>query len=174
MLSFQLYHHKSSKLHPVEMLGTCGMPQQPPLYFLVPSLDSTLIDSIAGTLLWFSVWPMSLVLAPQTAGVQCHPITDPCLQPQKKLPAVSPIPGLKQSTAPLKLYSTPAAWAKPDSNHKSSSPPLLLLPVLLLVLLLPALLLSVLLFVLLVVVLPVLLDVLSVLLLLVLLLRVGC
>ena len=29
-------------------------------------------DSTAGTLLWFSVWPMSLVLAPQTAGVQCN------------------------------------------------------------------------------------------------------
>jgi hypothetical protein len=33
----------------------------------------TSCDSTAGTLLWFSVWPMSLVLAPQTAGV---PITD--------------------------------------------------------------------------------------------------
>jgi hypothetical protein len=29
------------------------------------------IESTAGTLLWFSVWPTSLVLAPRTAGVQC-------------------------------------------------------------------------------------------------------
>ena len=29
-------------------------------------------DETAGKLLWISVWPMSLVLAPQTAGVQCN------------------------------------------------------------------------------------------------------
>lgn len=89
-----------------------------------------------------------------------HPPDDCC--------AVSPIPGLKQSTVPLKLYNTPAAWAKPDNNHKSSSLLLLLLPVL------PALLLVLLLSVLLSVLLPVLLDVLSVLLLLVLLLCGVC
>jgi hypothetical protein len=34
--------------------------------------DYTSCDSTAGTFLWFSVWPMSLVLAPEMADVQCN------------------------------------------------------------------------------------------------------